>query len=295
MTKSEDNGICIDPRDTVTVTVMNHLVEVQHMLHSNYRQHIQKIDKDRYYNIHTGEIGFYEKSVTRQDNINSLRQTFKKLRYLINNNFIGDSNELHVTLTYKENMTCRERLMKDFDVFMKRLRYEFKTVSKIEYVNVVEPQGRGAWHCHLLLKFVDVENIFIQNSLLAEIWSNGFVGIKALKGIDNIGAYLSAYLSDIDVTGEEEKLRDVEVEVKIVDGVPKKFIKGGRLNLYPPGMRIYRKSTGMKYPIRTKIQYKDIKKIVGSVEPHYLHKVEIETDSFSNEISYIQYNLNREK
>jgi hypothetical protein len=295
--------ILLSKKDIVKVTQMNHIVEVQHMEKMNRKNHIKKLDKDRYVDITTGEIKDFEHSVTRKDNENSLRQTFKRLRYLINNNFVGSSNELHITLTYKENMIDTKRLYEDFDKFMKRLRYAYKKQATIDYLTVVEPQGRGAWHCHVLIRFNDLDKVYIKNKDLREMWGHGFVTIKSLKDVDNIGAYLSAYLTDIELDIEkfesgEYDMKAVlsherEVATKIVDGKEKKFIKGGRLHMYPPGMNLYRNSKGIVPPDREEMRFGDIKKIVGAATPHYQKSYHIQTDEFENTITFIQYNKKR--
>src|SRR5690606_16896627 len=183
-------------------TKNKHHVEVQHMKKRNDTAHIKKLHKDRYLEIATVEIKEFTHSENRQQNYNSLRQTFKKLRYLINNNFTGKGNELHVILTYKKNMKDPKQLYSDFDKFIKRIRYEYKKESSIDYLCVVEPQGRGAWHCHVLMRFNDLDTIFIQNKDLRALWGLGFVTIKSLNEVDNIGAYLSAYLADVELTEE---------------------------------------------------------------------------------------------
>ncbi|EJP0467890.1 hypothetical protein [Nocardia sp. NPDC019309] len=300
MDKGNGDEVLLTPNDVVTVTRMNHIVEVQHMEKMNRKNHIKKLDKDRFVDLSTGEIKEFEHSENRQQNYNSLRQTFKKLRYLINNNFVGKSNELHITLTYKENMTDTKRLYTDFDKFMKRMKYSYKNESSIDYLSVVEPQGRGAWHCHVLMRFNDLDKVYIKNSDLRSLWGAGFVKIKSLKDVDNIGAYLSAYLTDIDI----DEAKDFEtiskvasegclVETKIVDGKEKKFIKGGRLHMYPPGMNMYRKSKGIVKPEREEMKFKDIRKVVGSATPHYQKSYHVENDDFENTISFLQYNTKR--
>lgn len=291
--------ILIAPDDVVTVTKMNHIIEVQHMERMNTRANIKKIDKDTYIDLSTGEIKEFEHSENRQQNLNSLRQTFKKIRYLINNNFVGKSNELHVTLTYKENMTDSKRLYDDFKRFMTRLKRKYEKQSTIDYISVVEPQERGAWHCHVLLRFNELDKVFLSNNVVRELWEQGkIVSTKSLKDVDNIGAYLSAYLSDIELT-ENLEYKTVEgqktmsIVTKNVDGKEKKFVKGGRLHMYPPGMNLYRKSKGIKEPDREKMKFKDIKKIVGSAQPHYSKAYHIENDDFENTISFIQYNTKR--
>lgn len=294
MNKRNGERVNIPTNDLVTVTRMNHIVEVQHMEKMNTKCHIKKLDKDRYVDLRTGAIEEFEHIKTRKDSYNSLRQTFKKLRYLINNNFVGKGNELHVILTYAENMTDTKRLYKDFDKFMKCLKYKYKNESSIDYLNVIEPQERGAWHCHLLLRFNDLDKVFIQNNELADMWEQGFIKIKSLKDVDNIGAYLSAYLGDIELTEENVEMmysNGRKIEVKEVEG--KRYIKGGRLHLYPPGMRLFRKSRGIVYPERKKMKYENVKKIVGSAKPTYSKSISVENEQFNNTINYEQYNLKR--
>lgn len=293
LNQKQTERVHIHSNAVVTVTDMGHIVEVQHMEKRNTTCHIRKIDSDHYVDLETGELLEFNKSENRGDNDNSLRQTFKKMRYLINNNFKGNPNELHITLTYAENMTDTERLYADFKRFMMRLRRRYKEVSTVDYMNVVEPQQRGAWHVHMLIRFNELDSVFIPNKELAEMWGQGFLTIKSLKDVDNIGAYLSAYLSDIEVPEGREVKNHKDLVVKRVDGKDKRFIKGGRLWMYPPGMNLFRKSKGIVYPERVDMTYDDVKKVVGSAEPHYQKKYTVEKDNFKNTISYEQYNLKR--
>jgi len=283
----------IPGHDLVRVTKMNHIVEIQHMEKMSNGSSIRKLDKHRYVDIRDGEIREFEKfSEKRSDNFNSLRKTFKTLRYLINNNFTGVGNELHITLTYKKNMTDTKQLYEDFKNFMKRFRYSFKEYGSIDYLTVIEPQERGAWHHHLLVRFNDVEDkVFLNPNAVREIWGHGFIKIKTLEGVDNIGAYLSAYLADVEL--KDESRATGEEVTKVVDGVEKKFIKGGRLHRYPNGMNLYRTSRGIKKPDRVDMAYSDIKKVVGSAKPHYTKSIHIETEDFNNVITYEQYNTKR--
>lgn len=292
----EEERYPISPDSIVTVTEMNHLTEIQFMEKMNHKANIKKLNSDEYVLLETGEIKEFEKTENRSQSYNSLRQTFKKLRYLINNNFVGNKNELFLTLTYAENMNDSKRLYKDVEKFIKRLKYYFKDESSIDYLNVVEPQQRGAWHCHILLRFNDLEKIFIPNQEMADLWGHGFVTLKSMKGVDNIGAYLSAYLADLELTNENAHVamkNDLKVLEKEINGQKKMFIKGGRLHLYPSGMNLYRKSKGIKPPERRKMKYKDAIKKVGSAEPHFTKDIKISVDDFENTIAYEQYNSKR--
>lgn len=297
MTKNEEKTVDIQESHYVTVTDMGHLIEIQHMKKRNSAVHIQKLDADRYLNLATGEICEFNKSENRSENVNSLRQTFKKLRYSINHNFKGNANELFITLTFAKDSYDEKMVSNDVKNFLKRLKYRYRAESTIDYINVIEPHQSGQFHAHVLLRFNDVKKIYIPVLELKELWSHGRVDIKTLKNVDNIGAYLSAYLADIELT-EENVWQAVEkgqqVVVKEVEGQKKKFIKGGRLKYYPPGMNLFSTSRGIKYPDREEMTYKQAKKIVGSAEPHYKKSYEIQNGDFSNTITYEQYNLKRQ-
>jgi hypothetical protein len=296
--KSSKDEVFISENALVKVTKMNHIVEVQHMEKMNRKANIKKLDSNTYLDIATGEIKEFNHSENRQQNYNSLRQTFKKLRYLINNNFTGKGNELHIILTYKENMTDTDTLYKDFKRFFMRLKRKYQDKTSIDYLTVVEPQGRGAWHFHVLMRFNELDKVYIKNKDLRELWGQGFVTIKSLKDVDNIGAYLSAYLADVELTEENilhAAAQQLEIQEKVVEGQEKKFIKGGRLHMYPPGMNLYRKSKGILEPEREEMAFHRVKKIVGSRKPHYQKAITISDGEFENTISYLQYNTKRIK
>lgn len=282
----------------VSVKKMNHIVEVVAIDSvSNGLSKIKKLSKTHYVNKDTGEILAYKLSENRGQNIAGLKQSFSKIRDLINNNFTGKGNEIHVVLTYAENMTDSKRLYKDFDKFWKR--YKYKYGSNCDYLSVVEPQGRGAWHCHVLIRHNDVESIYIPSEELARLWGHGFVKIRSLEGVDNIGAYLTAYLTDVELTEETLPMAVIEKrEIKVVEveGKQKRYIKGGRMHLYPPGMNLFRKSRGIVYPEVEKMKYKEIKKIIGNASPDYTTTITIQDEDKKrvlNRITYEHYNMKR--
>lgn len=266
---------------------------------------IKKLNAYEYLVVDTGEIKEYKKINNRSQDKESLRKTFKHIRELINTNFLGEPNELCFTITYKENMTDPKVLYKDFEKFVKKLKYKY---GSVDYINVVEPQGRGAWHCHVLLRFNDVKKIYIPNKDISVMWGHGFVKVKSIKkNVDNLGAYLSAYLGDIELNDDNFSQLLCDGIIKIgkginikeieVDGVKKKIIKGGRLHYYPPGMNIYRCSRGIKQPVITHLSYEKAKRKVGAATPTYSTKTVIENDDGKtiNSITYEQYNLKRLK
>ena len=299
----KSKGEYISNRKTVRVKRMNHIIEVVSIQSTvNGLNNIVKLSKHEYMVKDTGEVLKYKLSENRGQNIAGLKESFRKIRDLINNNFTGQGNEIHLTLTYAENMTDPKRLYEDFKKFW--LRYRYKYGKNCDYISVVEPQGRGAWHCHVLIRHNDVDKLYISSDEMSKLWGHGFIKIKSLKGVDNIGAYLSAYLGDIELTedtlkselnrtGTVEKIEIKEVEL---EGQKKRFIKGGRVHLYPPGMNLYRKSKGIVFPEVEQMKYRELKKIVGNAAPNYSRTVTIQdeyTENILNRITYENYNMKR--
>jgi hypothetical protein len=286
--------------DLVKFTDMNGIYEVMYMRNKGQSDFpVRKLNKDQYYFVDSGEIGNYKHKENRSQNIESLRKTFKKIRNKINYNFDGSDNELMITLTYAENMTDNKTLYSDYDKFMKKLKYLFKDISKIDYMSIVEPQERGAWHCHVLMKFKSIKNIYIPNKDINKLWGKGFVTVRSMKQVDNIGAYLSAYMGDVEYNPKiknNKEYKGLEVREVDIDGKKKKFIKGGRLHMYPNDMKIYRSSRGIKEPPSEWIRYEDAIKKIGKHKPTYISSIEI-TDTVEgvnkslNTINYEFYNL----
>ena len=274
---------------------MNHIVEVQYMEKVNTKAHIRKLDSDSYVDLNTGEIREFEHTENRSQGENSLRKTFNKLRELVRTNFNGSANELFVTLTYRGDLQTNDTkiVYEDFKNFMKRLKYKYKKQTTIDYINVLEPHASGKFHMHALLRFNDLDTIYIPNDDLAKIWGNGFVVIQSLKNVDDIGAYVSAYLTDIEVSKDcTSNVKSVEKEV---NGQKKKFVKGARLIFYPPGVNIYRKSKGIIEPIKEHMTYEKAKKKLGAATPNFRYGIElIDNDNdFQNTLIKEQYNLKR--
>lgn len=247
-----------NPNLPVKVTEMGNVIEIQYMSKRNCKQTIQMLPGGEQFVIcSTGEIKDIEHHSTRKDNKKGLYKTFANCRGVINANVTDVSKVRWCTLTYAENMTDPKQLYKDFMLFNKRFQYYCKTkgYSKPEYIVMMEPQGRGAWHAHLLYIWQDIKAPYISNQEFREMWSHGFVRIKKLDNVDNVGAYLTAYLGDMELdeigiqnaVGKQCKL----VEVEDTDGkkVKKAIIKGARLDLYPANFNMLRCSRGVKRPV----------------------------------------------
>lgn len=264
----------IEPDDLVTVTSMGAISEVQYMKHRNHTSYIRKLNADQYVDLDSGEVKEFKHIENRGESLNSIRQTIKKLGYLINNNFFGAKNELWITLTCAENETDPNVVSYWYKLFAQRLkRYtdrEFGKKGQWEALRILEPQERGAWHVHLLLKFPKRRSVFIPKKTLAELWQKGFVDIHAIHETDNLGAYLTSYLTDTLVDQNEDGTNNANYVFSPVkedgsEGIAPLRVdskqakkKGGRLKLYSPGMNIFSKTRGITYPKRKTMRYSDV-------------------------------------
>lgn len=289
----------IGHEDLVCVKKMNHIYELCYVEHRNTSLSIQLLDKDNYIVLSSGEIKKCNHIENRSENKAQVSQSLKRLRDYINTNVVDVNNCKWITLTYAENMTDTKRLYLDFKNFVKRFKYYY---GDFEYIVACEPQGRGAWHCHCIFIFNN-KAPFIPNKKVEEIWGLGFTNTKKLDNIDNIGAYITAYLGDLDLDSCKANNIDFdESDIKFVTEIgntklkkPKKFVKGGRLNMYPPNFNIYRISRGIKKPEKMYYSYHVIKEKAGLRLPTYSKAIKL-TDNeknFSNTIIYEYYNTKR--
>ena len=289
----------IGQEDLVCVKKMNHIYEICYLEHRNNKNPIQLLDKDNYVLLSTGEVKECNHIENRSENKLQVSQSLKRLRDYINTNVVNVNHCKWITLTYKENMTDTKRLYSDFKNFVKRFKYKY---GHFEYIVACEPQGRGAWHCHCIIIF-DKKAPFIPNKDIENLWGHGFTKTNKLDDIDNIGAYLTAYLGDMELSScKENNIEFKDCDIKEVTEIgniklktPKKFIKGGRLYMYPPKFNLYRISRGIKKPKKEYYSYHVAKEKIGSLKPTYSKAIQLtDTDNnFSNKIIYEYYNTKR--
>ena len=197
---------------------------------------VKKISETHYIDAQ-GNIQKYKLSGNRSDNLPSLRRSMNRLSRYIEHNFSGKPNEIWVTLTYANNEQDLERVYKDYKSFINALRtFVPEKYGNLEYIYAIEPQGRGAWHIHALIKSERMCYLFIAQKDIERIWNRGFVSVRKVQPKDNIAAYLTAYLTNL----------------KKGSGNSKKIIKDGRLHMYPRKTKFFRKSDGIAKPLEFK-------------------------------------------
>lgn len=287
------------PKAPVTVKLCGNVIEVRHSTHGPPEISIEKLNADEYIDLRTGEIKLFQHAASRAEDTASVAQSLRNLRDIINANLTDPATALWVTLTYKENMRDTQRLYEDFHAFIKRFRRHLQKNDHppVEYIAAAEPQGRGAWHLHVLFLFPE-KAPFIPNAHMAKLWGHGFTKTKSLQGVDNPGLYLTAYLGDMELTEAvmsgttRGRLGEVEAEDGQGRKVKKAVIKGARLHLYPSSFNLYRCSRGVKRPQVMQMSEWEAQEIIGAAPLTYEKTIAV-TDSEGqtvNIINYRQYN-----
>lgn len=290
----------IDPEHLVRLTEAGNITEIMYSEKRSRGGYIAKLDKDSYMDKRTGEIKEFEHIENRSQDLDNVAKSLKRLRDLLNANITDVSKCRWVTLTYADNMTDPQKLRFDAENCIKRLR---KIYGRFEYITAAEPQGRGAWHLHCVFIFPD-KAPYMANEMVAHAWNKGFVSVKSLDSVDNVGAYLTAYLGDIelddmqgmDILESVKGLKEITYKDSNGDIQIKRYIKGARLSMYPPKFNIYRKSKGIKEPTVTVVTYQQAKEKVCFAEQTFQKTVALEdTDKgYHNVLQYEYYNSIRD-
>ena len=229
--------------------------------------HIRRIDANTYKIIRTGEVCHYrkmDKDAKAASRRAALMRTMRELSGLIRTNFVnagqaGHKAQLFITLTYADNMQDSKRLYDDFRAFWQRFKRAHKE-HNLEYISVAEPQGRGAWHLHVMVKSTNKRALYVDNKDVTEIWGYGYTDTQRLKS-DDIGTYYVAYFTDLIAdaaqlvyaptpapSSQEVALTETDVALMGQAHISKSRIKGGRLHMYPDNFKFYRCSKGIIRP-----------------------------------------------
>lgn len=295
-----EEHISIDPNHLVRLTEMGNITEIMYSEKRSRGGYITKIDADHYVDNRTGEYCEFKHIENRSQDLAQVAKSLKRLRDLLNANITDVSHCRWVTLTYAENMTNPEKLKNDFKNFNTRCR---KIFGHYEYITAAEPQGRGAWHLHCVFIFKG-KAPYMENAVVRECWKQGFVTVKRLDDVDNVGAYLTAYLGDMELTEATEAGISVksskgikEVEFEDENGIrqTKKYIKGARLYMYPANFKLYRFSKGIVEPTVSVVPYEKAKEKASSAKLTFSKTIRLddEESNFNNTLQYEYYNTIR--
>lgn len=308
-----ENPISIQDDSIVRLKEMGNVIEVMYSEHKNNTCYIQKLDKENYVDLRTGEVKQYEYNKNRAQNMQHLKRSLNNGRDMINANCTEIANCRFITVTYRQRdnydiepipMTDTERLHRDIDRFYKNLRYHYG--KDIRILTFCEPQGNRSWHAHIIVVF-NQKAPYMPNELIAKLWGQGFVRVERIKDeVDNIGAYLTAYLCDVDVEEFKKEFPNVDInkfaEIKEVDidtddgqTIKKRYVKGARLHYYPPYFNPFRCTRNCIKPIVSNVTYKMAKEKVSAATPTFTKTVQLKDidKDFENTIQTEYYNTKR--
>lgn len=138
---------------------------------------------------------FIEKTEEDLPRIDNLTRAQRKIKRLVNSNaFVYGYKPIFATYTFKKN----EDDIKTANFYFKRHIDDIRrriVGRSVRYVAVPELQYRGAIHYHVV--FFDLPYIPDIKTVFASSWGQGFVQIKAVEHVRNIGAYVSKYFSKL--------------------------------------------------------------------------------------------------
>lgn len=183
-----------------------------------------------------------------------------------------ETGDKFLTLTFDPKNFSEEQLRdisytdKLFKRFIQRFNYRFKT--KLKYIAVREFHKSGRIHYHMICNWK--KNLIFEDEIRANerflgenVWKHGFVDIKQLDHVDNVGAYIIKYMT-----------KNVAIE-------------------YFKGKKIYLCSKGLERPLI----YRDYEVELIIKQLGLDTKKEVFTNSYESEylgtITYKEYNLKR--
>lgn len=253
----------IPPANAHTVVYeTNHITELTVIENRTQKLlNYKRISKTEYYDKSTREVKQYKRHKTTSKNVG---KSLTKLKRLVNNNFVGNDNELHITLTYSNPTLDKEQLSTDFKKFWKKLKYRY---TELEYICVYERHISDFWHIHCLVKDTTEKSLFIPHDEIKMLWQQGNIHVNRIYDNDNIGAYFCKYARH----------------------------SKSELDEYPKNSKVYSCSRGIKQPVRIVTEYRNATKFTEGKKLTYHRTYNIVlSDGFLdrriNTIHFMQYN-----
>lgn len=147
-----------------------------------------------------GRAGLSDKQVTAEEKEENREKVMSRaqrdLRRVVNanvNQYGNDFTAKFVTLTFAEHVTELADANNEFHKFIKRLNYQMYGTkeSNVQYSAVPEFTKKGRVHYHVI--FYNLP--YVKADKLSDIWNNGFIKINKIDNCDNVGAYVSKYMT----------------------------------------------------------------------------------------------------
>ncbi len=189
-----------------TKQIRDSLGEEGYAMYKKYEGKYKVNEEEEVNMLNEDRLAQAEEDDKKQKAKSSLKRTRNTIRRLINSN---PELRTFLTLTFGKSMTDIKKANNIFNLFAKRMGSNFKGfkyLAVIEFQNDTDFHGRkkekgGSIHYHLLCnleipKFkTEQEQFAFERMFFKKHWKkNGFVKIKEVDQVDNMGAYFSKYL-----------------------------------------------------------------------------------------------------
>lgn len=225
MTDTKDS--VINDEDTVTVYSCGNYKEIVCCKHDVNKINSIRLNKNQYIDKRTQEVKEYNHHEIKS--LENFKRQFKKIPRLIKGYFYGDYTERFITLTYSYIMTDPYRLPYDFKKFIRKIERRY---GKCRYIYIKEPNEKGSWHIHCILKRMNGMPFNITVETVRKIWEHGYeVDVVIPYNIETLPYYF-------DISRYEDKK--------------------ARVVYYPSYMKIYGCSEDMRI-VKSRGKYKDLK------------------------------------
>lgn len=172
---------------------------------NNKKDNLKLLNEDN-----TKQLNIYEfeKELHKTNEKQKIKQESSANRTRRNIKRLANSNQQlnkFLTLTFAKPMTDLSVANKLFNTAMKRIlraKPYFEYLAVVEYQKDIDYYGKkkehgGSVHYHLIcnIKIPDnMDNFMWERMFSKKYWKNGFVKIKKIDNVDNMGAYFSKYL-----------------------------------------------------------------------------------------------------
>lgn len=166
----QENNKLIKEKEHVTMYKCGNYQEIVCCKQDRKDINVTRLSKYQYKDNNTGEIKQYNHSEYKT--LENIKQQFKNIPRLIKGYFDCDNTERFITLTYSYIMNKPSNLSYDFKKFIRKIKRRY---GKCRYVYIKEPNGKGSWHIHSLIKRLDGKPFTITDELLRKLWGNGYV------------------------------------------------------------------------------------------------------------------------
>ena len=165
-----------------------------------------------------------------------------------------------LTLTHARRVTQPDEANEIFTLYIQRMNYHLygKRAHNLKYLANIEFTKKDRIHNHLAIFNMP----YLHKTEFQKIWGQGFIKVRAVDSVDNIGAYICKYMG--------------------------KNLDDPRL----AGRKCYFPSMGLKKPIEI-IDPEQIKNILKDIPAEALKYHNIFGDEFGTE--YTQYNIGQYK